>query len=150
MKVKTSELRETASKENGKKELLEQLNQLRTELSGLRTAQVSNGASSKLNKIKGVKKDIARVLTVLNQTSRAEVRKKYEGKSNDQIPKELRVKKTRAMRRRLTKRNTHVPATAQKGGVAKKMVPRMTERQKKKVQNAKKMNYSVLPETESS
>lgn len=52
-------------------------------------------------KIKTVRKDIARVLTVINAQQRATVRAFYAGKKY--IPKELRAKKTRALRRALTK-----------------------------------------------
>lgn len=144
--MKVQELKKSLE-EGGKAKLLEQLNDLKLELSQLRTAQVTNGPSSKLNKIKIVKKDIARILTLLNQTARAEVRNKYQGKRNDQLPKDLRMKKTRAIRRRLTMRNTHVLATGPKGSVPKKMVPRVTLKESKKLANAKKVRYAVLPES---
>ena len=126
---------------------MKQLTSLKEELASLRTAQVTNGAPSKLNRIKGVRKHIARVLTVLNQEARTEVRKKYAGVPNERLPKDLRVKKTRAIRRRLTKKNTHVLATCQKGGVVKKLVPRRTVKQQKKVANAPKIRFAVAPET---
>lgn len=49
-----------------------------------------------------MRKAIARVLTVINQTQKANLRDFYvkEGKL---LPLDLRVKKTRAIRRRLTK-----------------------------------------------
>jgi large subunit ribosomal protein L35e len=120
---------------------------LKSELAQLRTAQVSNGASSKLNKIKGVRKDIARVLTVMNQEARNAVRTKYSGLPNDRLPKDLRAKKTRAIRRRLTVKNTHVLAVGQKGSAPKKLVKRMTLRQAKKFANTKNVPYAVLPES---
>ena len=40
----------------------------------LRVAKVTNGAASKLSKIGVVRKSIARVLTVHNQTTKAKVR----------------------------------------------------------------------------
>ena len=53
------------------------------------------------------RKNIARVLTVLNHQSRsrmrAEIAKAGNGHGLKRIPKQLRVKKTRAIRRRLTK-----------------------------------------------
>ncbi len=48
-----------------------------------------------------VRKSIARVLTVINQTQKDNLRKFYKGKQYK--PKDLRYKKTRAMRRALTK-----------------------------------------------
>ena len=140
-------MRDTLKGGEGKKALLDQLDSLKKELSGLRTAQVTNGAPAKINKIKSVRKDIARILTVLNQEARKAVRAKYAGKSNDELPKDLRVKATRAIRRRLTKANLYVAATAQKGATAKKMIPRMTLKQYKKFSNSKKTPYAVLPES---
>jgi len=50
---------------------------------------------------KEVRKAIARVLTVMNQTQKSELRKFYKEKGA-LLPLDLRVKKTRAIRRRLT------------------------------------------------
>ncbi|MBN3291858.1 RL35 protein, partial [Polypterus senegalus] len=84
-----------------KEELLKQLDDLKIELSQLRVAKVTGGAASKLSKIRVVRKSIARVLTVINQTQKENLRKFYKGKKYK--PLDLRPKKTRAMRRRLTK-----------------------------------------------
>nr|ABW90366.1 putative ribosomal protein L35 [Sipunculus nudus] len=94
-KIKAKELR-------GKKkeDLLKQLNELKQELSNLRVAKVTGGAASKLSKIRVVRKAIARVLTVINQTQKENLRKFYKGKKYK--PKDLRYKKTRAMRKALT------------------------------------------------
>ena len=48
-----------------------------------------------------VRKSIARVLTVMNQKQRQNLREFY--KSKKYLPLDLRPKKTRAIRRRLTK-----------------------------------------------
>jgi large subunit ribosomal protein L35e len=48
-----------------------------------------------------VRKSIARVLTVTNQKQRQNLREFYKGKKY--LPLDLREKKTRAIRRRLTK-----------------------------------------------
>uniref|UniRef100_A0A671PB74 Large ribosomal subunit protein uL29 n=1 Tax=Sinocyclocheilus anshuiensis TaxID=1608454 RepID=A0A671PB74_9TELE len=48
-----------------------------------------------------VRKSIARVLTVINQTQKENLRKFYKGKKYK--PLDLRPKKTRAIRRQLTK-----------------------------------------------
>ncbi|KAF3819269.1 hypothetical protein GH733_013419 [Mirounga leonina] len=84
-----------------KEELLKQLEDLKVELSQLRVTKVTGGAASKLSKIRGVRKSIARVLTVINQTQKENLRKFYKGKKYK--PLDLRPKKTRAMRRRLNK-----------------------------------------------
>ena len=67
----------------------------------MRVAKVTNGAASKLSKIGVVRKSIARVLTVYNQTTKQKLREKYADESY--IPKVLRKKQTRAIRQRLTK-----------------------------------------------
>merc|ERR1712042_361310 len=84
-----------------KEELLKQLDDLKNELSQLRVAKVTGGAASKLSKICVVRKSIARVLTVINQTQKENLRKFYKGKKYK--PLDLRPKKTRAIRRQLTK-----------------------------------------------
>uniref|UniRef100_A0AAQ4P8K6 Large ribosomal subunit protein uL29 n=1 Tax=Gasterosteus aculeatus aculeatus TaxID=481459 RepID=A0AAQ4P8K6_GASAC len=84
-----------------KEELLKQLDDLKNELSQLRVAKVTGGAASKLSKIRVVRKSIARVLTVINQTQKENLRKFYKGKKYK--PLDLRPKKTRAMRRQLNK-----------------------------------------------
>merc|ERR1712157_456655 len=86
----------------GKAELLKQLDDLKKELAELRVAKVTGGAPSKLSKIHVVRKSIAVVLTVINQKEMSELRKFYAGKKYK--PLNLRAKKTRAIRRRLTKR----------------------------------------------
>lgn len=66
-----------------------------------------------------IRKSIAKVLTVINANQRAQLRLFYKGKKY--LPLDLRAKKTRAIRRRLTqhessrvlekskKRSTHFP-----------------------------------------
>ncbi|KAF2069819.1 hypothetical protein CYY_008857 [Polysphondylium violaceum] len=96
-KIKAFELRDKK-----KSELLETLKKLRSELSSLRVAQVKSPNPSKLAKIGTVRKDIARVLTVVNQTQKTQLRAFYAKKSVNKVPLDLRYKKTRAIRRRLT------------------------------------------------
>merc|ERR1712166_853645 len=72
----------------------------KNELSQLRVAKVTGGAASKLSKIKIVRKSIACVLTVMNQIQREALAKHYQGKKYK--PLDLRNKKTRAIRRRLS------------------------------------------------
>merc|ERR1712071_312014 len=84
-----------------KEELLKTLNDLRKEASDLAVAKVTGGAASKIAKIKSVRKSIARVLTVHNQQQKESIRKASAGQKY--ISKDLRAKKTRAIRRALTK-----------------------------------------------
>lgn len=55
-----------------------------------------------------VRKSIARVLTVINQTQKENLRKFYKSKTRK--PKDLRPKKTRAMRRALTRHELTIKA----------------------------------------
>ncbi|XP_024366541.1 large ribosomal subunit protein uL29 [Physcomitrium patens] len=95
-KIKVHELRTKS-----KNELLNQLKELKAELAALRVAKVTGGAPNKLSKIKVVRLSIAQVLTVISQTQKASLREAYSKKKF--IPIDLRPKKTRAIRRRLTK-----------------------------------------------
>mmetsp|Transcript_20882 Transcript_20882/g.26975 ORF Transcript_20882/g.26975 Transcript_20882/m.26975 type:complete len:122 (+) Transcript_20882:158-523(+) len=94
--VKAYELRSLS-----KDDLLKQLSEFRKELAGLHVAKVTDGTAAKVSKIKGVRKSIARVLTVHNQQQKEGIRKAMAGAKY--LPKDLRAKKTRAMRRALTK-----------------------------------------------
>ena len=91
--VKNYELR-TKSKE----QLESQLIDLKKELAELKVAKLSKPSLPKINT---VRKNIARVLTIINEQQRAAVRELYKGKKYQ--PKDLRAKKTRALRRALTK-----------------------------------------------
>merc|ERR1711957_986139 len=94
--VKAYELRDMS-----KDDLLKTLTDLRKELSELHVAKVTDGAASKIAKIKSVRKSIARVLTVHNQMQKEGLRKACAG--SKYLPKDLRRKTTRALRRKLTK-----------------------------------------------
>ena len=85
-----------------KAELLSQLTELKKELAALRVAKVTGGAPNKLSKIKLVRLSIARVLTVISQSQRSALKEAWAGKKH--MPLDLREKKTRAIRRRLTNR----------------------------------------------
>merc|ERR1712110_525548 len=113
-KVKCYELRKQSK---SKADLTKQLDELKTELSSLRVAKVTGGAASKLSKIKVVRKNIARVLTVINETQKGALRNHYS--SLKYAPLDLRVKKTRAIRRRLTKfqREQKTPREARKAAL---------------------------------
>ena len=72
-----------------------------------------------------VRKSIARVLTVINQSQRAQLRIFYKGKKY--IPLDLRPKQTRAMRRQLTKEEAS----------------RVTDKQKKRQRHFPQRNFAV-------
>lgn len=94
--MRASELR-TKTKADLEKEAEE----LRIELGQLRVAKVTGGPASKLSKIREVRKSIARVLTVINSQKRDALKEHYKDKRFK--PLDLRAKKTRAIRRRMTK-----------------------------------------------
>ncbi|GAQ90169.1 60S ribosomal protein L35 [Klebsormidium nitens] len=95
-KIKPHELRSKS-----KTDLLNQLKELKTELAALRVARVTGGAPNKLSKIKLVRLSIAQVNTVISQTQKKELRSAFKGKKY--LPLDLRTKKTRAIRKRLTR-----------------------------------------------
>lgn len=104
-------------------DLLVDLKRLREELQQIRFTKVTGTAVSKLSKIKTLRKQIARVLTIIRESRKntviAQLRTRktkevVDGKENviektiknlklKHIPLDLRPKKTRAIRRRLTK-----------------------------------------------
>merc|ERR1712217_297718 len=93
-KIKAHEIR-------SKSDLQGQLKDLKQELGQLRVAKVTGGAPNKLSKIKVVRKAIATTLTVISQNQGDALRTAYKKKKY--LPLDLRPKKTRAIRRRLTK-----------------------------------------------
>jgi large subunit ribosomal protein L35e len=96
LKVKAYELQSKS-----KQDLATQLQELKIELAQLRVQQIAGGSAAKLTKINTVRKSIARVLTVTNQKTRQNLRELYKKKKY--VPLDLRPKKTRAIRRRLTR-----------------------------------------------
>lgn len=71
-------------------------------------AKVTGGAPNKLSKIKGVRKAVARVLTVYRANVVGSLRKKTSDdaaskKGRALLPLDLRPKKTRALRKALSK-----------------------------------------------
>ncbi|XP_042396488.1 60S ribosomal protein L35-4-like [Zingiber officinale] len=120
-RIKVHELRGKS-----KTELQNQLKDLKNELSLLRVAKVTGGAPNKLSKIKVVRLSIARVLTVISQKQKAALREVYKNKKL--LPLDLRPKKTRAIRRRLTKHQESLK----------------TEREKKRAMYFPKRKYALL------
>ncbi|KAL9322835.1 hypothetical protein ACSQ67_010888 [Phaseolus vulgaris] len=95
-----------------KAELLSQLKDLKAELALLRVAKVTGGAPNKLSKIKVVRLSIAQVLTVISQKQKSALREAYKNKKY--LPLDLRPKKTRAIRRRLTKHQASLKTEREK------------------------------------
>ena len=104
-------------------ELLADLKKLREDLQNIRFTKVSGTAVAKLSKIKTLRRQVARVLTIIRENKKQDVIKKLttkvtkekkDGKEEEvtstiknlkmkHIPLDLRPKLTRAMRRRMTK-----------------------------------------------
>merc|ERR1712001_385618 len=101
MADKVKALRVSNLREESKDNLTAKLAELRQELATLKVAKVTGGGPSKLGKINVVRKDIAKVLTVINQARKAELQKFYRGKNKR--PVDLKPRKTRALRKRLNK-----------------------------------------------
>jgi len=95
-----------------KDDLMKQLKDMRQELVALRTQKIAGGASAKLNRINDVRKSIARILTIINATQRAQLRLFYQKKKY--TPLDLRPKLTRAMRRHLTKKEASLKTERQR------------------------------------
>ena len=116
----------TSAKEYRKKnkdELLNDLKKLREDLQKIRFTKGTGTAVAKLTKIKELRKQIARILTIIRENRKEEVvkglrervkKEEKDGKEEEvkttiknlklkHIPLDLRPKLTRAMRRRMTK-----------------------------------------------
>ncbi|KAI0774296.1 ribosomal protein L35 [Fomes fomentarius] len=106
-KVKAYELQSKS-----KNDLAKQLTELKNELLTLRVQKIAGGSAAKLTKINAVRKSIARVLTVTNQKQRQNLREFYKNKKY--LPLDLRHKKTRAIRRRLTKHEASLKTLKQR------------------------------------
>ncbi|KAK0555152.1 60S ribosomal protein L35, L29 [Tilletia horrida] len=99
--LKSTKVRAHELQSKSKADLTNQLTELKEELLKLRVQKVVGGASSKLTRINAVRKSIARVLTVVNAKQRTNLREFY--KTKKYTPLDLRAKKTRALRRKLSK-----------------------------------------------
>ena len=118
--------KDTSAAEYRKKnntELLADLKKLREELQTIRFTKVTGTAVSKLSKIKPLRKQIARILTIIRENKKQEVISKLLTKETKEVvdgketsvsktiknlkmkhlPLDLRPKKTRAIRRKMTK-----------------------------------------------
>ena len=93
----SSHLRMKELVDKDKKSLLKQLTDYKKELSQLRVAQVMSNTASKVGKIGMMRKNIARILTVMNQKERTNLRKVYT-EEKQVMPKSLRPKLTHKRR----------------------------------------------------
>ena len=119
--AKTTSAKTYRAKNNS--ELLADLKKLREDLQKIRFTKGSGTAVAKLSKIKDLRKQIARILTIIREHKKEDVVKELrtkvtkevkDGKEEEvkttiknlkmkHIPLDLRPKRTRAMRRRMTK-----------------------------------------------
>ena len=84
---------------SSKDELLAKLEILKKELLQLRCAANTSGTQAKACKQRVVRRSVARVLTILNQNEKANLRKFYAGPRNvRKTPKFLKPKLTKALR----------------------------------------------------
>merc|ERR1711990_1246190 len=95
-RVKAHELRNKSEVE-----CTEELAKHRKELASLRVSKVAAAPQVKLAKVRAVRKNIAKVLTVLNEKRRAAARDAFAKKKY--TPYDLRAKKTRASRRKMSR-----------------------------------------------
>merc|ERR1711907_455435 len=95
-RVKAHELRNKTEAD-----CVEELGKHRKELAALRVSKVAAAPQVKLAKVRAVRKNIAKVLTVLNEKRRADAKDAFAKKKY--TPYDLRLKKARAFRRRMTK-----------------------------------------------
>ncbi|KAJ3231173.1 60S ribosomal protein L35 [Chytriomyces hyalinus] len=105
--VSSASVRAYELRTKSKAELAKDLEDLKTELASLRVKQHSSSSGNQqqqqqqsVPRITTVRKAIARVNTVISQVQRDQLRLFYKGAKY--TPLDLRVKKTRAIRRRLT------------------------------------------------
>ena len=84
----------------------------------LRVAKVGGGAPSKVAKIKQTRRNVARIMTALNLKSANAFKKEIaeKGARPNQIPKKMRLKKTRAIRRALPTKYTGEVRWGAQGG----------------------------------
>ncbi|KII73708.1 60S ribosomal protein L35 [Thelohanellus kitauei] len=93
---KTHELRKKT-----KDELLAELKNFKIELGQLKVARISQTGNTKVSRIRAVRKEIARIMTIINQQQKMNMAKFYKNKKFK--PLACRPKLTRAARRKLTR-----------------------------------------------
>lgn len=101
MAEKTKAFRARDIRGNTPAELQAKLDSFRQELSSIRVAAVTQSGAQKVGKLRSTRKNIAKVLTVINQSQKEQLQKFYRGKKVR--PTDLKPRKTRAMRKALNK-----------------------------------------------
>jgi large subunit ribosomal protein L35e len=94
--------------------IADKLKELKGELAKLRFEKVTGGAQTRVSRLRVCKKEIARLMTVMNTERTAQLRKYYA--QAKYLPKQLRVKGTKKERRQLTaaQKNKLTTAAAKK------------------------------------
>eukprot|EP00766_Chilomastix_caulleryi_P004194 gnl/Chilomastix_caulleri/537.p1 GENE.gnl/Chilomastix_caulleri/537~~gnl/Chilomastix_caulleri/537.p1 ORF type:complete len:143 (+),score=38.68 gnl/Chilomastix_caulleri/537:40-429(+) len=87
-------------------ELTKLLGEYKKELLELRIAKVTSRIPQKLSRLSVVRHDVARLNTVLCAKAREDAIKTFKGKKY--VPKDLRARKTRAIRRALSTRQQNL------------------------------------------
>ncbi|OIR58895.1 MAG: 60S ribosomal protein L35 [Amphiamblys sp. WSBS2006] len=81
--------------------LVEKLHELKKDLSSLRIQKNARGSEAKVSELRDAKKDVARVMTVLQEKKIAEATSMYRAGSK-KVPVSLRPRLTRAKRREMS------------------------------------------------
>ena len=95
MSLKAKKIREMGAPERQTK-----LKELKAELARLRFEKVTGGAQTKVSRLRVCKKEIARLMTIINTERKTQLKKYYS--QAKYVPKQLRVKATKKERRQLT------------------------------------------------
>ena len=114
-------LRPKSLRAKSETDLQNNLKDLQKELQDLKISKVASGVASKLAKIRVVRKAIARILTILNDKQRTSLKKSFANRksirayneangtsfSTSKTPKEMKPRLTRALRRKLSKKQVN-------------------------------------------
>ena len=93
-------LKAKAIREMNATERVNKLKELKAELAKLRFDKVTGGAQNKVSRLRVCKKEIARLMTIMNTERTAQLKKYYA--QAKYLPKQLRHKGTKKERRQLT------------------------------------------------
>jgi len=127
-------------------DLIKLLDEHRDELSKLRVAQVTSSNQSKLSKIREERRDIARILTVINLNNKDAAKHEFRKAKFKNL--DLRAKKTRAIRRKLSRDQLTVrvrgqPKSEKSGKASQKRVLKAPLRVLKRNANFPPRKYAV-------
>merc|ERR1712157_638545 len=93
-KIMDKKLRVFKLRKDGSYDLNKGLEKLKEELNQLRVAKVAGGTSSKLGRIRVVRKAIAKYLTLINEKNRNDLKAQFKNKSEKKKPYSIRQKRT--------------------------------------------------------